>query len=58
VDPLLNTTATITDAGETKIILIPTGYSISQFKDYKISDVTNYPEMRTDIPPPSEITII
>jgi hypothetical protein len=57
VDPLLNTTATITDAGETKIILIPTGYSISQFNDYKISDVTNYPEMRTDIPPPSEITI-
>jgi hypothetical protein len=38
------------------IISVPTGYSISQFKDYKISDVTNYPGMRTNIPPPSEIT--
>ena len=37
-------------------ISVPTGYSISQFKDYKISDVTNYPGMRTNIPPPSEIT--
>lgn len=32
------------------------GYDIKQFGHYLISDVTNYPDMRTNIPPPSEIT--
>lgn len=42
------------DTGETGADLH--GYSIVQFGDYLISDVTNYPDMRTNIPPPSEIT--
>jgi hypothetical protein len=33
------------------------GYDIKQFGHYLISDVTNYPDMRTNVPPPSEITL-
>ncbi len=54
VGPVTYETWTHPDTGEKGTNLH--GYDIKQFGHYLISDVTNYPDMRTNIPPPSEIT--